>query len=1018
MNKILLLGSDINVYYMARCYYELYHTKADVLGKEEMRFTKGSSIINISYNEKLRQKDAFLKILIDYYKEHYTNEKVLLVPCHDVYVRLVVENADELKKYYTFNTPNEKIMDSFLVKEKFYETYKNSTLDFPQTYFYDVTKTLNIPENFKYPLILKPGDGLLYYRHHFENQAKVYRLNTKEELEEVVNQIKKSGYDGNLIIQEYIPGDDTNLFDSVFYVNTKGKACLASFAQIGLQEHGPTALGNCTVLINNYNQYGKTKETVEKLKNFLEGIGYTGFAEFDLKFDPRDQKFKVLEINPRQARSSYYLCACGYNLVKYLMEDLFENKEHKFEFIKKEILLSMVPKCVIKSEIKNEEYKKKALELYSKRTDPLTYKEDKGLEHRIYLQLRKIQYIKKYRKYKWWNMCGFTGFINKKTKKEKEKIIKDMNDTIIHRGPDGEGYYVDDNIAMGFRRLSIIDLKGGDQPLYNENKDLVINFNGEIYNFQELKEELIKCGHKFKTKSDTEVIIHGYEEYGYDIVNKLRGMFAFVIWDIKNEKLFGARDYFGIKPFYYYLNEDKFIYGSEIKSFIKCPEFEKEMNKEALKNYLVFQYSPLEETFFKNVYKLMPGHYFVYENGKMEKHKYFQIEYKNDNNNLENIIDGINDIMKDSIEHHKISDVEVGSFLSSGVDSSYIVSNANVSKTYTVGFEGEGGFNEINDAKDLSNLLGIENTNELITPEMFFDAVPKVQYYSDEPHANLSAVPLYYLARLASRDVKVVLSGEGADELFGGYFLYDVPKEYTKYNKVPFGIRHLVKNLVCHLPNFKGKHFLIEAGSKIEDKYIGQAFIMNNDEANDILTDEYKSNLRYQDITKQKYEDVKDKDEVLKKMYLDMNFWLPSDILLKADKMTMASSLELRVPFLDKEVFEYSTHIGVPYIVNNHTTKYAFRKAAEKTVPREWSTRPKLGFLVPFKNWLKEDKYYNIVKNVFNKDTASEFFDIKKINKLLDDHHNGKWNNARKIYTIYTFLVWYNIYFGEIKWKI
>ncbi len=612
-------------------------------------------------------------------------------------------------------------------------------------------------------------------------------------------------------------------------------------------------------------------------------------------------------------------------------------------------------------------------------------------------------------------MCGFTGFINKKNKKEKEKIIKDMNDTIIHRGPDGEGYYVDDNIAMGFRRLSIIDLKGGDQPLYNENKDLVINFNGEIYNFQELKEELIKCGHKFKTKSDTEVIIHGYEEYGYDIVNKLRGMFAFVIWDIKNEKLFGARDYFGIKPFYYYLNEDKFIYGSEIKSFIKCPEFEKEMNKEALKNYLVFQYSPLEETFFKNVYKLMPGHYFVYENGKMEKHKYFQIEYKNDNNNLENIIDGINDIMKDSIEHHKISDVEVGSFLSSGVDSSYIVSNANVSKTYTVGFEGEGGFNEINDAKDLSNLLGIENTNELITPEMFFDAVPKVQYYSDEPHANLSAVPLYYLARLASRDVKVVLSGEGADELFGGYFLYDVPKEYTKYNKVPFGIRHLVKNLVCHLPNFKGKHFLIEAGSKIEDKYIGQAFIMNNDEANDILTDEYKSNLRYQDITKQKYEDVKDKDEVLKKMYLDMNFWLPSDILLKADKMTMASSLELRVPFLDKEVFEYSTHIGVPYIVNNHITKYAFRKAAEKTVPREWSTRPKLGFLVPFKNWLKEDKYYNIVKNVFNKDTASEFFDIKKINKLLDDHHNGKWNNARKIYTIYTFLVWYNIYFGEIK---
>lgn len=612
-------------------------------------------------------------------------------------------------------------------------------------------------------------------------------------------------------------------------------------------------------------------------------------------------------------------------------------------------------------------------------------------------------------------MCGFTGFISKREKKEKENIIKKMNDIIVHRGPDGEGYYVDDNIAMGFRRLSIIDLKGGDQPLYNENKDLVINFNGEIYNFKELRDELINCGHKFKTKSDTEVIIHGYEEYGYDIVKKLRGMFAFVIWDIKNQRLFGARDPFGIKPFYYYLNDSKFIYGSEIKSFIPCPEFNKDLNGKALKNYLIFQYSPLETTFFKDVYKLMPGTYFVYENGNLNKVKYFEINYKNDNNDLDSIVDGINSVMKDSIEHHKISDVEVGSFLSSGVDSSYIVSNANVNKTYTVGFEGEGGFNEISDAKDLSELLGIENTNKLISPDMFFDAVPNVQYYSDEPHANLSAVPLYYLARLASKDVKVVLSGEGADELFGGYFLYDVPKEYEKYNMVPYCLRKIVKNLVVHFPNFKGKHFLIQGGSKVEESYIGQAFIMDNDEANDILSDKYKSELKYQDITKEKYAFVKNKDDVLKKMYLDMNFWLPSDILLKADKMTMASSLELRVPFLDKEVFEYSTHIGVPYIVNNHVTKYAFRKAASKTVPSEWSTRPKLGFLVPFKNWLRDDKYYNIVKEVFNRSFVSEFFNKEKINKLLDDHHNGKWNNARKIYTIYSFLVWYNIYFGEEK---
>lgn len=401
MINILLLGSDINVYYMARCYHELYHVKAKAIGKEPLRFTKGTNIIDFTYNQDLRNKDKFAEILINYYKENYNGEKVLLVPCHDVYVRNVVENKELLKDYYVFNCPNEEIMDSFLVKEKFYNTYKNSNLTFPNTYFYNVLDKLEIPNNFKYPLILKPSDGLLYYKNHFPNQAKVYRLNTKEEVEKIVDEIRNSGYTGNLIIQEYISGDDTNLFDSVFYVNSKGKCELATFAQIGLQEHGPTALGNCTVLINNYNQYGNTMEEIEKMKKFLEDIGYTGYAEFDLKYDPEDKKFKVLEINPRQARSSYYLCAAGYNLIKYLVEDLYENKEHEFKFIDKKLLLSMVPKTVIKSEIKNEEYKKEALKLYKGHTDPLDYKKDTGIEHRIYLIKRKIQYIRKYKKFKW-----------------------------------------------------------------------------------------------------------------------------------------------------------------------------------------------------------------------------------------------------------------------------------------------------------------------------------------------------------------------------------------------------------------------------------------------------------------------------------------------------------------------------------------------------------------------------------------------------------------------------------------
>ena len=401
MVKALMLGSDINVYYMCRCYHELYGKKPNVLGKEPMRFTSGSSILNISYNEELKNPDKFADILIDYYKNNYKDEKVLLVPCHDVYVRLVVENKDKLKDYYLFNCPSTEIMDTLLVKEKFYTTYKDSDLVFPNTYFYNVEEKLNVPKGFRYPVILKPSNGIVYYRHPFVGQAKVYRLNTLEELEEVINKINKSGYTGNLIIQEYIKGDDTNLFDAVFYVNSKGKCELATFAQIGLQEHGPTALGNCTLLINNYNQHGNTKKEVEKMKKFLEGINYRGFAEFDLKYDPDDNKFKVLEINPRQARSSYYLCACGYNLIKYLIEDLFENKEHEFTFIEKELLLSMVPKSVIKSEIKNEEYKKEALKLYKDHVDPLTYSKDKGIAHRIYLLMRKIQYKRKYKKFKW-----------------------------------------------------------------------------------------------------------------------------------------------------------------------------------------------------------------------------------------------------------------------------------------------------------------------------------------------------------------------------------------------------------------------------------------------------------------------------------------------------------------------------------------------------------------------------------------------------------------------------------------
>lgn len=608
-------------------------------------------------------------------------------------------------------------------------------------------------------------------------------------------------------------------------------------------------------------------------------------------------------------------------------------------------------------------------------------------------------------------MCGFVGYINKKEK----NFIKKMNDAIIHRGPDDESYYTDENIAMGFRRLSIIDLEGGRQPMSNEDESLVITFNGEIYNFKDIKKDLIDKGHIFKTASDTEVILHGYEEYGNTILEKLRGMFAFAIWDKNNETLFCARDHFGQKPFYYCNMNGTFMYGSEIKSFLNHPDFKKEINKKALKSYLTFQTSVFEETFFKDVFKLKPGHYLIYDmkNNKTKTEQYYEIKFEACSKDFDELVNEIDKEITSSIDTHLISDVEIGAYLSGGIDSSYVVSYLKPDKTFSVGFEYKN-FNEVPYAKELSNMLNIENKNEIINSDDFFESIDKIQYYSDEPNANLSAVPLYFLSKLASKDVKVVLSGEGADELFGGYLEYKEDNILLKYRKFPLCIRKFLKTIVSPLPSFHGKNFLIKGGSKVEDYYIGNAFIFNDKEANQILSNEYKTNISYKSITKPYYDKVKDKDDVTKKQYLDMHFWLPNDILLKADKMSMANSLELRVPILDKEVFNLASQIPTEYKITNETTKYILRKAASKRIPEQWYKRRKKGFPVPIYEWFKTDKYYKIVKEIFNENFVSEFFDVKKINKLLDDHYNNKKNNCRKIWNIYVFLVWYKKFFIQL----
>ena len=603
-------------------------------------------------------------------------------------------------------------------------------------------------------------------------------------------------------------------------------------------------------------------------------------------------------------------------------------------------------------------------------------------------------------------MCGFVGFISKEG--NKKKIIKEMADIIAHRGPDSDGYYVNDNVALGFRRLSIIDLDGGSQPIFNEKKDKVIIFNGEIYNYKEIKEDLLKKGHIFSTDSDTEVILHGYEEYREKILNKLRGMFAFVIYDIKNNSLFGARDFYGIKPMYYYKGKNEFLFGSEIKSFLGYPKFEKELNRDMLKQYLTFQYSVGEDTFFKNVFKLMPGHYFKYKNGELKIKRYYEIDLSSDNSkSLEEWEDIIRDELNESIKYHKISDVEVGSFLSSGVDSSIIATLSNVDKTFTVGYDNKK-YSEIDYAKDLSDKIGVKNISKKITKEEYFGKFGMIQYYMDEPLADPSAVALYFVANTASKHVKVALSGEGADEIFGGYNIYHEPYSVSWYNKIPYCIRRGIGVLAYPFRNHPGFNFLVRRSRKLEDRYVGNAFIFTPREADKLLNYETEKE-DFRQLTKPFYAKAKELDDVGKMQYIDFNFWLIGDILLKADKMSMANSLEVRVPFLDKKLISSVSAMPSEYKIVGNETKYAFRQVCRETLDDKVANKKKLGFPVPLREWLREEDIYNEVYNMFSQ--AGEFFNVKKIIKLLDEHKKGKRDNSRKIWTIYTFLVWYDEYF-------
>lgn len=602
-------------------------------------------------------------------------------------------------------------------------------------------------------------------------------------------------------------------------------------------------------------------------------------------------------------------------------------------------------------------------------------------------------------------MCGICGIIRKGDNKD---IIKKMNDRIMHRGPDGEGYYIDGDIAFGHRRLSIIDLSTGDQPIYNEDNSVVTVYNGEIYNYVELRSKLESLGHEFKTKSDTEVLVHGYEEWHTDLPKHLRGMFAFAIYDKNRNEIFLARDNFGIKPLYYAKMNDSFMFASEIKSFLDVPDFKKEFNEEILETYLEFSFVPTNETFFKGVYRLDAGCSLLYKDEDIKINKYFKLDFKEDKMSFTDAVKNISDVMEDSVKRHLIADVEVGSFLSSGIDSSYIVSLAKPDKTYTVGYENKK-YDEINYAKDLADKLGIKNESKIIKKDEYLEAIPKIMYHLDEPTSDPAAISLYFVAKLASRDLKVVLSGEGADEFFGGYNYYREDVDYKFYNKIPYGIRHAIGKVAGLFPEVRGFNFLVRRGEKLENSYIGVNRNFSEKMARKVLRKNYE--LKAIDVTKNVYNEFKDYSNIDKMQAIDINFWLMKDILLKADRMTMASSIEGRVPFIDKEVFSVASKLPFDYKVTKENTKVALREAAKEVIPTDAYKKKKLGFPVPIREWIKDGAFKEEIEKTINSDVANRYFNVKFLNKLFNEHLSGKKDNYRKIWTVYTFIKWYQVFF-------
>jgi len=609
-------------------------------------------------------------------------------------------------------------------------------------------------------------------------------------------------------------------------------------------------------------------------------------------------------------------------------------------------------------------------------------------------------------------MCGIVGFVDTQFDKEKKELLLNaMMDNITHRGPNDSGIYVDDAVALGFRRLSIIDLASGHQPMTNEDETVWMTFNGEIYNYHELRDWLLQRGHRFATLTDSEVIIHLYEELGMDCIARLRGMFAFVLWDKKTQTLYGARDRFGIKPFFYTRQDERFVYASELKAILAHPGIVPKVNEDSLQHYFTFQFVPDPATLFEGIFRLPPSHFFSLKEGRLSLTKYWQLEFKPENKPLAHFVEGTRHLLSESVRMHMMSDVPRGAFLSGGVDSSVIAAllkRQEELSTYSVGY-GEDKYDELSEARRTAEVLGTKHHEIKVSATDFWQALPRMVWHMDEPVADPAACALYFVAERASRDITVVLSGEGADEVFGGYGIYREPAEVRKFNVLPAAVRSVLAKAARALPEgTKGKDYIRRASTPLSERYFGNALIFTEEQKDKLLP--FRSNrILATQVTAPYFSASLHLDDISQMQYVDFNTWLSGDILVKADRMTMAHSLELRVPFLDHHVVEFAATIPAHFKIAEDMTKYVLRKAATAWLPEEVAYRPKRGFPVPTREWMKRE-WLAPVRALLAASNTDRYINKQYALNLLHEHETGRKDHSRRLWAIIIFMLWHATY--------